>query len=240
MPESKYPYTYLAFVTPDEHEGELLLVKRQLIQKWTGGRPCNPIIPPWAGQWGLICARAQAPQPIARTAYEAMLAQTGIQLDDPLAAQRYHIIATATRTLQDAAYNPIPVLYVICQADGLRALQTDVQSNIENLKVDDGVLEDTALKRLSEAQTLLGPVAPPPGGWQPYIIAHYYDGTPPRLNPPIDAQTQSLTARSAKPPVGFQLVLDHPPDGHAAPPSPPLPPSTSIATTVTIVNTRHI
>jgi hypothetical protein len=73
------------------------------------GRSSNPEIPQWAGQWGVICARPEALQPIDKTAYAALFAQTGINLNDPLVAEKYQIKTIQPQTLQDVNYNPVPV-----------------------------------------------------------------------------------------------------------------------------------
>lgn len=104
------PYTQIPFFSSaGKQETEVLLVKRLLIQKWTGGRSSNPEIPQWAGQWGGICARPEALQPIDKTAYAALFAQTGINLNDPLVAEKYQIKTIQPETLQDVNYNPVPV-----------------------------------------------------------------------------------------------------------------------------------
>jgi hypothetical protein len=209
MPNTAIPYIYICIATQGEHGAELLLVKRCLIQKWMDGGPSHPSIPHWAGQWGVISALPERSQPIETSAYTAFFAQTGINLSDPPVAGKYRITAAETKTLQDAGYNPIPVFYLACQADGMRDLQTDIQHNIDARKVQNGVLLSAEVRRISEAKTLIGPVPPPPKGWKSYVIANYYGGNPPRLNPPIDTQTKTMTARSAEPPTGFSLVIDN-------------------------------
>ncbi len=232
MPNTATPFTYICFSSEGKQEAEVLLVKRLLIQKWAGGRPSDPTIPQWAGQWGVVCAPQGKSQQIAETAYAAFLAQTGIDLNDPLVTEKYQIKTNEPKTLQDANYNPVPVLYIVCQANGMQALQADVQGNIAARKVQDGVLESAVVKRISEAKTLLGPLPPPPKGWQPYVIEHYYGGNPPKLNPPIDAQTKTMRERSGKEPVGFRLVIGNLPMAES--------PSTGgkpVKSTVQLINT---
>ncbi|MDJ0892478.1 MAG: hypothetical protein QNK18_14970 [Gammaproteobacteria bacterium] len=234
MASTAVPYTYVVLHTKGEHGAEVLVVKRRLIQRWTDGRPSNPVIPQWAGQWGVICAQAEKPEPTQEIAYAAFLAQTGVNLSDSTVAKKYQITATEAKTLQDADYNPVPVFYIACQPTGMQALRKYIQSNIEAQEIQNGVLETTAVKRVSEAETLIGPVAPPPRGWKKFVIAHYYGGKPPPLNPPIDAQTSLMAARSAKPPTGFGVAIKNIPQGDVTP-QPPV--GTPILTTVTIVNT---
>jgi len=240
VPSSATPYTYLCVANPDEAGTELLLVKRRLIQTWTGGRSGQPVIPEWAGQWGVVCAQPQGPEPIANTAYAAFRAQTGVALNDPTVSARYAIAATETRTLQDADYNPVSVLYVICSAEGLRVLQGDIQANIASQRVEDGVLEAVAVKRLAEAESLIRAVAPPADGWWSFVIAHCFGGNPPRLNPPIETQTRVMAERGGRQPVGFRLVVAAIPKTQPIPPQPPPPvppPGKPVPTTVTLVNT---
>jgi hypothetical protein len=231
VPNTAPPYTYLCFSSEGKHGTEVLLVKRRLIQKWSDGRPSDPAIPQWAGQWGFICAPQGLSQQIVKSAYAACLAQTGIDLNDPLVKEKYYIDTIEPKTLQNANYNPVPVLYIICHADGMQALHTAIEDNIEARKIQDGVLETIAVKRISEAKTLIGPVLPPPEGWKPYVIKHYYGGNPPKLNPPIDAQTQVMTERSKQSPAGFQVVIENTPSAE-----PPSPEGTPVKTTVQLIN----
>ena len=231
MPNTVTPCTFIVLYAEGEHGSQVLLVKRQLINRWVGGRSGGPVIPQWAGQWGVVAAQPDTVQPIDKTAYAAFLAQTGINLNDPLAAKKYQIIATEAKTLQDANYNPVPVFYVACEADGLQGLQTDVQANIEGMKIQDGVLDTTAVKGVSEAETLIGPVPPPPDGWKPYVISQYYGGNPPHLNPPIDTQTKIITERSGKAPVGFRVAIENMPAGES-----PKNGGTSVKSTVQLIN----
>lgn len=237
MPKTATPYTYVCCSSEGTHGTELLLVKRLLIQKWAGGRSSDPVIPQWAGQWGFICAPQVESQPIADTAYAAFLAQTGLDLKDPLVTKKYQIGTIKAETLQDADYNPVQVLYLVCQGSGMQALQTDIQGNIEARKIQDGVLETTAVKRISEANTLIGPVPPPPDGWKPFVIDRYYGGNPPKLNPPIDTQTEIMTERSGQKPVGFQLVIENLPTSESPPSPPPSPVATPVKSTVQLINT---
>jgi hypothetical protein len=235
MQDSATPFTYIAIHAEGASGTEVVLVKRRLIQTWMGGRPSNPVIPRWAGQWGIVCGQQDKPQSIQKTAYAAFLAQTGIDLGDPLVAARYGVTATATQHLQDANYNPIPAVYIACHVEGMRALQKDIQQNIDAQKVQDGVLETTAIKRTREAEQLIGPVPPPPEGWRRYVIANYYGGKPPALNPPIDAQTKILAERSAKTPDGFQVVIEHTPAKSNTHPDDPA--GTPVKTAVQLINT---
>ena len=143
MPKTATPHTFVCCSSEGALGTELLLVKRLLIQKWAGGRSSDPVIPQWAGQWGFVCAPQVASQPIADTAYAAFLAQTGIDLKDPLVTKKYQIGTIKPMTLQDVDYNPVQVLYLVCQGSGMQALQTDIQGNIEARKIQDGVLETT-------------------------------------------------------------------------------------------------
>ena len=237
MPKTATPYTYVCCSSEGTLGTELLLVKRQLIQKWAGGRSSDPVIPQWAGQWGFICAPQVESQPIAETAYAAFLAQTGLDLKDPLVTKKYQIGTIKAKTLQDADYNPVQVLYLVCQGSGMQALQTDIQGNIEAHKIQDGVLKTTEVKRISEAETLIGPVSPPRSGWETFVINNYYGGEPPMVNPPIETQTKLMTEYSGNKPVGFQLVIKNLPSSESPPSPSPGPVGTPVKSTVQLINT---
>ena len=219
MATSATANTFILCLTEGEHDTNLLLVRRVLVQKRVDGRAVQGVIPHWAGQWGVITASPTQSQPIIATAYDTFLSQTSLNLADPVAAKPYEILGTETKTLQDSDYNPVPVLYVICAPRGLAALTADVQANIEARKPRDGVLEMAAIKRLPEATTLLEPVLPPTTGWKQYLIANYYGGKAPGpLNLDIGTLTERLTTYSAEPPTAFSVVIKNVPKSGVVPP----------------------
>ncbi|MCK9397135.1 MAG: hypothetical protein M0Q44_16285 [Methylobacter sp.] len=217
--EPATPFTFTLCYAAGNSGTVLLLVRRQLIQKWVDGLSVRGIIPSWAGQWGIVADRPQKLQPIEQTAYAAFLAQTGINLGDTVTARRYGVIGTETKNLQDNAYNPVPVFYVIFTPDGLKSLSADIQANLEAQQIRNGVLQTVSIKPVTEAKSLLGPVSPPPDGWKAYLIQNYYGGKAPgQLNTDIDQLTAQLTERSAEPATSFRLAIENTPASIQPPP----------------------
>lgn len=217
--EPASPYIFTLCYAAGDPGTELLLVRRQLLQKWADNRPLRGIIPAWAGQWGVVADRPPQLQPVGPTAYAAFRAQTGISLDDPAMAQRYGVIGSESKNLQDSAYNPVPVLYVQLTLEGLKSLSGDAQANLAAQQIRDGVLQTLAIKRLAEASALLGPVSPPPEGWRAYLVQNYYGGKPPgQLNTEIDQLTSQLTRSSAEAASGLRLAIANIPAAIQPPP----------------------
>lgn len=236
------PNDYLLCYAQGDAEPTLLLVRRQFIQTRVAGQTVPGIIPDWAGQWGCCVGLPGQGKSLEQGAYAVFNAQTGIDLAAPQAAQTYGVKSASAQNLQDTNYNPVPVLYVECSAQGLASLVQAVQAKLQANAPADGVLQAAEAKRLSEARNLIGPVLPPPDGWRNYLVQNYYGGKAPgQLNTEIDTLTTAIAARSGQLPTGFLIALDGIPKSSAppSPPSPPTPPQpsgTPVETYTTIIN----
>jgi hypothetical protein len=233
------PNNYLLCYAQGDSEPTLLLVRRQFIQTRVAGQTVPGIIPDWAGQWGFSVGQPGQGKSLEQGAYAVFNAQTGIDLADPQAAQAYGVKSVGTQNLQDANYNPVPVLYVECSAQGLSGLVQAVQAKLQANAPADGVLQTAEAKRLSEAKNLIGPVLPPPDGWRNYLVQNYYGGKAPgQLNTEIDTLTTAIAACSGQLPTGFLIALDNVPKSGSTPtpPQPPQPSGTPVETYATVVN----
>ncbi|MEJ2693784.1 MAG: hypothetical protein P8166_12185 [Candidatus Thiodiazotropha sp.] len=215
MPNSIYTLCY----AKGETEPKLMLVRRQFIQQRVDGQRVQGVIPEWAGQWGLVAGRATESKSTQESAYALFLAQTGVNLGDSQTVSLYDVVSTEVKNLQDSNYNPVPVFYVECSAKGLATLVQGIQDNLQKNLPAEGVLQVAEVKRLPDAKSLVGPVSPPPDGWQNFLIQNYWGGKPPgQLNTEIDKLTATITARSAQPPTEFLLAIDNLPATGVQPP----------------------
>lgn len=233
------PNDYLLCHAQGDTEPVLLLVRRQFIQTRVAGQTVPGVIPDWAGQWGFCVGQPGQGKSLEQGAYAVFNAQTGIDLADPQTAQAYGVKSASAQNLEDANYNPVPVLYVECSAQGLASLVQAVQAKLRANVPGDGVLQVAEAKRLSEAKNLIGPVLPPPDGWRNYLVQNYYGGKAPgQLNTEIDTLTTAIAARSGQLPTGFLIALDSVPKSGSTPtpPQPPQPLGTAIETYTTVVN----
>ena len=189
-------------------EMNIILGKRQLIQKKEAGKTIPGIIPEWAGQWGLIGGPANTGEDGQTAAARTFKEQTGIDVSDADVQFNFMLENQSLSPLQTENYNPFNVLCIFTSQGALELLQSVIQDTLETDQVRDYTLRETQLVDVPKARTLLGPTPPPPDGWQKYLIANYFGGTQPgMLNTNQDILTAQITNSAAQDNSYFTTAL---------------------------------
>lgn len=189
----------------------VLIGQRNLVQTWADGKEANPkLIPDWAGQWTTIGGFSKNDETPDNAAFRLFYEQTGINLIDTNIAKNYSVQAQTLVQLQDRDYTTIYILYLSLPQTGLAALCKDAEANINKRALRNGLLLKPDTPRKPEAESRLGPLAPPPDGWANYLVQNYFGGKAPgQLNTGIDALTKEISAKTQMPDAWFRLALDN-------------------------------
>ena len=158
---------------------QVLLARVQYIQTWAAGKRKTPAtIPGHAGQWVLIEGETSSAEPVMPAAYEFFRGTTGIDLADKGPWTTYRLLAAVPVALEDKKYKGFAALYLRTDEAGLAALANDINGNIQDLAIENGVFSQVASVTAAAAE--VGPIDPPPHGWPGFIKANYYGGAQPQ------------------------------------------------------------
>lgn len=203
---SSYAFT-LPFAM-DENSVKAIVAKRQLIQKRTGGKSIQGIIPEWAGQWGLIGGPSQTGESLEDTAKRTFKEQAALDLTDQDVLDNFLLENNFLSTLQTPNYQNFGVLCIFTTLKGLENLQTVLSDVIATSQSTEGTLAETQILTIPNVREKLGPTPPPPDGWNNYLITNYYGGKAPgQLNTEINTLTTSITDGAAQNNAFFATAL---------------------------------
>ncbi len=211
------PVSYLLVAYAGTSSGtKVLTAKNRFIQTWVQRKKTPGRIPHHAGQWVLIGGKAG--DDTLPAAYQLFQDSTGINLADPEVVLRYGLASPKITNLQDVNYDPFTVIYLAASDSGLDALASDINRNINDLNLVEGVLSEVVVLRLAESRNQIAPVLPPQGGWGAFIVKNYYGGDAPGpFNTDVVVLTNRITLRSKESVDWYQIALRQVPDGGGPP-----------------------
>lgn len=203
---SSYAFT-LPFSYIDD-EVNIILGRRQLIQKKENGKLIPGTIPEWAGQWGLIGGLANSGEDPEAAAIRTFKAQTGLDLSDKDVQSNFVLDNQSVVSMETPDYTAFNVLGVFTTQGALSLLQSVIHDTIETEQVSDYTLREVQLVSAKNARKLLGATPAPSNGWRNYLVANYFNGQQPgMLNTDIDILTAQITKNAAQANTFFTTAL---------------------------------